>query len=332
MGRQRGMNEALLKEYYKKRGFGEAAARRALKDIKQMEAYLTNKGFSFEAITIKDIREYINSLIISGINSEDCLLALARYFYLIGRKDAYVYFASLLGGAGVMENIAERLTQLEGRGMAGEVFSNLRKPPLGADPKEYPEYTGRFMARLEAALPPESVKKVLAGNNHGIAREAYLGEKALYEKAASLDAYLEDYQRRQIEELQEYCEQNKIWYEQKITQEVVDFAASNQEIMSAVRWGDALFVTKIPYDPEKFLQESDPTLKRYYACHCPFAREAILNRDIRISSNWCYCSAGYAKYPYEIIFGRELKVEMLASALKGDLVCRFAIDLGQHKQ
>jgi hypothetical protein len=321
------LNESLLTEYYERRGFDEPATRQALQDIKRLEAYLFGKGLFFDSLSIEDIREYVNSLMDTGCNSEACLLALARYFYLIDRKDVYIYFASLLGGVGVIEAISSRLGQLEGQAKSEQILQAVDKPPLGTGPKGYPGFTSKFMARLEASMPLGRVKKALAGNNHGIPREAYLEEKALYEKAESLDAYLADYQRRQIKELQEYCDQSKIWYEQKITQEVVDFAASNQEILSAVRQGDTLYVTKIPYDPEKYLSERDPTLKRYYACHCPFARESIVNGEIRISPNWCYCSAGYAKNPYEIIFGRELKVEMLASALKGDLVCRFAIDL-----
>jgi hypothetical protein len=321
------MNETLLMEYYKKRGFDEPAARQALRDISLLESRLLKKGLSFETLEICDIRQYIDSLIENGSNSEDCLLALARYFYLIGRYDAYIYFASLLGGIGVIENITERLIQHEGRKRSEQIIGELKKPPLGTEPKGFPEFTGRFMARLESEMPVGAVRKVLAGNNHGIPREAFLEEKALYEKAASMDEYLADYQRRQISELQEYCDQKKVWYEQKITQEVVDYAASNQEIMSAVRHGDFLFVTKIPYDPEKYLAENDPALKRYYACHCPFARESILNGDAPVSSGWCYCSAGYAKFPYEVILDRELKVEMLQSALKGDPVCRFAIDI-----
>ena len=55
--------------------------------------------------------------------------------------------------------------------------------------------------------------------------------------------------------------------------------------------------------------------------------EAILRGEPNISSNWCYCSGGFVKYPYEAILGRELRVDLLQSALKGDPVCRFAIHL-----
>ena len=115
--------------------------------------------------------------------------------------------------------------------------------------------------------------------------------------------------------------------EQIITQRVVDLVAKNPEILSAVRRGDTLYVTKIPYDPDAYLATNDSRYRRYYACHCPFVREAILRGETDISANWCYCSGGFVKYPYEVILGKELKVDLLQSVLKGDSVCRFAIHL-----
>ena len=151
-------------------------------------------------------------------------------------------------------------------------------------------------------------------------------EKEYYKKAESLDIYLKERHERKVKELQEYCDENKVWYEQVITQEVVDFVKNNQEILSAVKKENTLYVTKIPYEPDKYLKESDLILKRYYACHCSFARESILSQE-EVDFKWCYCSAGYAKFPFEVILEKELDVQVLESPLKGDKICRFAISL-----
>jgi hypothetical protein len=168
---------------------------------------------------------------------------------------------------------------------------------------------------------------VLAGNHHQIPASAFDEERDAYRAAASMDEFLAGQHHRNVEELQRFCDTGTVWYEQIITQEVVDFVAANREIQSAVREGDTLYTTKIPYDPAHYLAETDPVKKRYYACHCPFVREAILRGEPNISPNWCYCSGGFVKYPYETILGRELRVELLASVLNGDPVCRFAIHL-----
>ena len=98
-----------------------------------------------------------------------------------------------------------------------------------------------------------------------------------------------------------------------------------------LHWSSIAAAVRIPYDPARYLAETDETMRRYYACHCPFVREAILRGEIDISANWCYCSGGFVKYPYEVILGRELRVDLLQSVLKGDSICRFAIHLDDAK-
>jgi hypothetical protein len=273
------------------------------------------------------IRSYIRLLIDEGRNTMEALLAMARYFYLTGRNEIYIYFTSLLGGIGVIESISSRLADATDAATADRLLGNNATPPLGSDPAEYPAFTKRLMERLEAELPLETVQSVLAGNNHGIPASAFDAEKEHFKGAASLEEYLYGRHKRNVAELQRHCDSKTVWFEQTITQDVVNFVAANQEILSAVKDGDALYVTKIPYDPEKYISETDPHLKRYYACHCPFAREAIKSGSPEISTNWCYCSGGFAKHPFEVLFERTLRVELLQSVLRGDPVCRFAIHL-----
>jgi hypothetical protein len=66
-------------------------------------------------------------------------------------------------------------------------------------------------------------------------------------------------------------------------------------------------------------------MKRYYMCHCPLAREAILAGEPEIPMDWCYCSAGYGKVRYDVAFGVETQVEVLESVLGGSDNCRFRI-------
>jgi len=321
------MNETILKEHYEKRNFTAEQTGLAVESVRALEAYLSGRNTSLENADIGAVRAYLDLLIHEKRCSLEALLAMARYFFLTGRNEIYIYFTSLLGGLGVVESIEERLAALQGSETAERVFAGLDRPPLGSDPASFPSFTRALMERLEKNLPPESLPRVLAGNNHGIPASAFTAEKEAFEKAASLDEYLAGKHARQVAELQRCCTDGKVWFEQTITQETVDFVAGNQEILSAVREGNVLYVTKIPYDPAKYLSETDPVMKHYYACHCPFAREAIKNGGPEISSNWCYCSAGFAKYPFEVLFERELRVELLSSVLRGDPVCRFAIYL-----
>ncbi len=321
------MNETILRGHYRSRGFQQAEADRAVDDVRALETWLAERDLSLARASVDEIRSYIRLLIADGRNTLPCLLALARYFYLIDRKDVYLFFTSLLGGLGVIESIRDRVSETAGKEAADGIFESLERPPLGSEPADFPEFTSRLMARLEARLPESTVRQALAGNNHGIPESAFDEEKQHYAAAACLDEYLADRHRRKVEELRGHAETKTVWYEQIITPEVVDYVASNQEILSAVRKDDTLFITKIPYDPAKYLAETDPVRKRYYACHCPFVREAILSGKPVLSPSWCYCSAGYAKFPFEVVLGRKLQVKLLACALAGDPVCRFAVSL-----
>jgi hypothetical protein len=174
---------------------------------------------------------------------------------------------------------------------------------------------------------PEDLVRVMAGNNHRIPAEAFLEEKAFYDKAPTLETYLKELHERQVATLQRFADEKKVWYEQIITQDVVDFVKQDQEIQSAVLKDGKLYTKKIPYDPVHFLQETDDLMKRYYACHCPFARENILSQATAIDPDWCLCSAGYSKFEFEVILGYELSIKCLANALAKDEFCRFEIDL-----
>ncbi len=321
------MNETILKEHYQKRKFSTEQTDEAVAAVHALEDWLSVNNGTLETATPELIRSYIRLLIDQKRNTMEALLAMARYFYLTGRNETYIYFTSLLGGDGVIENIATRLTEATDADTSERLLGSTARPPLGSDPTDFPAFTKRLMERLEAELPLETVQRVLAGNNHQIPPSAFATEKEHFENAASLEEYLRGRHKRNVFELQQHCDSNAVWFEQTITQDVVDFVAANQEILSAVKDGDALYITKIPYDPEKYLTETDPTMRRYYACHCPFAREAIKAGSPDISPNWCYCSAGFAKHPFEVLFERPLRVKLLQSVLKGDPVCRFAIHL-----
>lgn len=321
------MKEALLREHYQNRGQNGASADSAVAAVTELEAWLFPQGIFLETAGDDVIRVYLDRMICENRNSPEALLALERYFYLIGNHGAYLYLTRLLGGIGVFSSIADRLSELESPALAKSILSGIQEPFAGQEPAVFPGMTESLVNRLKQSLPEPTVQRVLAGNHHRIPASAFEQEKRFYQAASSLDDYLREKHTRKVAELQYHCDTGTVWFEQEITQPVVDYVVGNQEILSAVRRGDTLYHTKIPYDPARYLKESSLTQKRYYACHCPLVREAILQGKTNVSPTWCYCSGGFAKYPYEVLFGRELRVSLLQSVLKGDAVCRFAIHL-----
>jgi hypothetical protein len=289
--------------------------------------FLKEENLDFSTTSTDVVQKYIDSMIESNQVTVSVLLLFARYFYLIDNKNVYIHFTKILGGLGVIENILKRVDQYVELSIAKDIRETAVIPPLGTSPLIVPEYTEKFMNLLKSKLDQSLYRKVLTGNNHGIPKEVMLSEKEEYEKSESLDQYLAERHQRKVLELQDCCDEDKVWFEQIITQDVVDFVASNQEILSAKRDGNKLYITKIPYDTKAFVEAGNDLEKRYYACHCPFARENVLTEKSDIDSDWCYCSAGFAKFPFEVILDQELEVKVLESALAGDMLCRFEVSL-----
>lgn len=325
------MIEKIIRDFYKNYNAKEEVILNAIKEVEKLNKYLDSKGIILNDISIAQIKEYISLKIDLKENDIPSIVALARYYKAIDRKDIYIYFTTLFNSLGVVENILDRLSKYEGEEVRKKIEKDLNPPPFGTSTTDLPEYTDRLMKKLDKYLSKPACRKVLAGNNHSLPEEAMHQERDYYLKANSLDQYLKDRHQRKIEELEYHFKNNIIWFEQVISQKAIDYVKSNQEILSAVRKDDELFVTKIPYAIDDFLNAEDEVSKLYAACHCSFVRESILNNKQDISPEWCYCSAGFAKFPFEVILGEELPVRLIKTPLQGDEVCQFAIDISNVK-
>ncbi len=278
--------------------------------------------------TVRDIVErHVARLLGEGRSDPGTLLALARYCAVIGETDAAVRLLAVLSPIGVLEAHAARLGELEGPGVAERVTENLPIPPPGSPPEAYPPATAEFMRRLAAELPPERVRRVLCWNVHGIPDTAFEEEKARFAELGSIDAWLEDRHLREVAVLERHAADGTLWFEQRITPRVVDFVRGDQEILAGRREGDRIYATKIPYDPDRWLVETDPVTRRVLACHCPLAAASIREgrNEAPVPSAWCDCSGGFVKQLFDVVFGEETEAELLESVLAGDDRCRFAV-------
>jgi hypothetical protein len=117
-----------------------------------------------------------------------------------------------------------------------------------------------------------------------------------------------------------------LYFTQEIDEEVLEYVHNTPTCQNGVREGDVIYVTKIPYMAKRYLHEKDPEKKRYYYCHCPWVREAIIS-DVKIPPDFCHCSAGFEKRPWDVIFDQPVKADVMETILKGDLICKFAIHI-----
>jgi hypothetical protein len=268
----------------------------------------------------------IKRLVESKRSTIENFVILMRYFKVAKRNDLYIHLTRYTGMLDVVDNIIKRIKNTVNEETYKDVIKGYVMPKLGMSPKELPGRIEDLMKRLDANLTDDLVKYVLTGNNHDVSEKSQLREKIEYEAAVDFKTYLKERHDRKVKELTECLTEGKVWFEQTITEDVIEHVKSNQEVLSAVLENDKLYITKIPYDTVSYLAATDEVTRKYMGCHCPFAREAIKEGN-KLDERFCYCSAGFAKFPFEVILGQDLKIKTLETILGGSDICRFEIDL-----
>jgi len=325
------LRESGFRKYLQKRKLKAKTIDSSVSVVKEFEEHLKKKKQTLDSASLDALREHISLLMRESKNSEDRLVAIARYCYYTKKNDLYIYFASILGATNVLPDIGERLATIAGEETRRKVYQGIEFPPLGAPQDDYSKLTKTILERMEAELPPAKCREVMTWNYHKVPASAFKEAKERFENATSLDEYLKDEHRRLVKEQEDCMKAGRTWFEQEITPEVLEFVKNNQEINTGVRRGDKIFKVKIPYAPKQFLKEKDPTMRKYYACHCQLVRTALRDGKPKISPTFCYCSAGFEKLHFDVIFGEPVEVELLETLLKGDSRCRFAIKIPKSK-
>jgi hypothetical protein len=266
-------------------------------------------------------------LIEEGNNTEENYIALIRYCLFIKNHAMYVAFLELVDGGEVGENLFRRVAERFGTEVRDEVFAGIGVAPLGLPTPEKPATLQPVIERLEARVGVQACADFLSASLRDLPDEYFLDEREKYRQAGGIDAYLVQRKEAFVARLETCLREGRPFFAQPVTQEVIDYVRSEPEMGGGRREGAIVYEVKIPYMTADFLAETDPTLKRYHYCHCPWAREAIRGGDVRPAGTFCNCSAGFHKKPFEVAFGQPVKVEVLESVLLGGERCRFAIHL-----
>ncbi len=300
----------------------EAKIEPAIALAERFEAFLLERTPSVDAV-----RAFSQVLIAEGNNTFDNYITLARYCRLIQNDELYVAAVEPVDGGEVGDNFYRMVGERFGEEVRDEVFAGIGVAPYGLPSTEKPATLHPVLQRLQARVGEQAVRDLLSPSLRDLPDKYYRGEKRRYRRSRDIDEFLEKRHRSFVRWIRKCQREGQLFFTQEITDEVVAFVKSDQEIGGGRREGNIVYETKIPYMTKQYLQETDPTMKRYYACHCPWAREAIRRGDSGLVADFCYCSGGYHKKPFEVAFGQPLRVEVLESVLLGDERCRFAIYL-----
>lgn len=304
----------------------ESTVMQHIKTVKEFEALVRKRNAKkdFDSATKSDVRVFVAQLTKKKADMWANLIGLLRYSRFAGNEDVELALLLILDGYDVLGKLTDAVVKEVGKKESGKILKGFKVPDFGTTPKMYPRITKDFMSRLESNLDQHTCRRILLTGVHAGPPEYYLDEKKMLKDSKDVDEYLSRRRKKLIKELSDHMKNDTLFFTQRIDKKALDFVKKNPEVAGGVRKGNRIFQTKIPYMMIEYLDETDKTLRRYYACHCPLARESILS-GLRISRDFCYCSAGYEKRPYEVAFGEPVETEVLQSVLWGDPVCRFAM-------
>lgn len=266
-------------------------------------------------------------MITRQINTFENYLTLYRYCAFIRERELQVAFLELIDGGEVAENLYNKMGQQWGEDLKNVVFSGSGIIAYGTPTPEKPAYLHPIIKRLKEQVGSDAVCQFLSVCMRDLPDEMAAGMIEQFNEAGDIDAFLVQRKARFIETLEQCMKADRLFFAQPITPEVIDFVRSDPEMGAGRREGNVLYETKIPFLTSQYLSESDPKMRRYYYCHCPWTREAIKAGNVEIAPEFCNCSGGFHKKDWEAIYGQPLKVEVLESVAQGDDRCRFAIHL-----
>ena len=322
------MDRVGFRAYLVARKATEEAIERAFAVAERFESHVQEtRGISVDQAPTDAARAFASKLIESGDNTYDNYLALARFGRFMGNQAVFVAMLEILDGHEAFGNLYHKVGDELGDAARDRVFSRIEVPPLGVSNLERARLMRQVVERLEAAVGHERCACLIGQGLRDLPDEGYAEERRHFEEAGGIDEYLRRKGDRFVAELEGIRDQGALYFSQPITDEVIAYVEAHPEIRQGVRVGNVLYEAKIPYMAREYLEETDPELRAYYYCHCPWARESLRQSEAKVPTTFCNCSAAFHKKPYEVIFGRKLEAEVLETVLAGDPWCRFAIHL-----
>ena len=321
------MDREGFRKLLKKRRLSDQKIKASIALAERFESYIATSDREPDAAAAED---FCTMLMQEQQNTYDNFLTLLRYGWVIKNDGIYLAVLELLDGAEVQPNLYKIVAERYGQAVRDEVFAGIGISELGVPSSEKPFDLFPALDRLIEKVGYEEVERLLSACLRDLPDKYYLDERKKYKESVDIDEYLRMKHQEFLEELRSCQREGRLFFSQEITDEVLQYVAEHPETEGGVRDGRRLYITKIPYNAKEYLVEKDPTLKRYYACHCPWARESIKRGNLSMNPIFCNCSGGFSKKPWEVIFDQPLQVEVLESALKGDLRCRFVVHLPEN--
>ncbi|MFX0183281.1 MAG: hypothetical protein ACFE95_09405 [Candidatus Hodarchaeota archaeon] len=201
-----------------------------------------------------------------------------------------------------IKKLNESLDQYKGETVRKKVMKGSEKLKSRSSGDKKAKWVKSAMEKLDILVDEETRQKVLMSCSHVFPKTRLRPLKNKYKETGNIDAVIELMHKDRSYGGLSYYEY-------------------------PIREKNTIYVTKIPFNPQKYNQSTDENEKRYYYCHCGLVKASIKSPEIKISPSFCYCGGGWYKTLWEGILDKPVQIELLKSVIQGDDCCKFAVHL-----
>ena len=194
--------------------------------------------------------------------------------------------------------LEQNLDRVLGKKIRKKIMKNRNKLfTLESSRENRIKWLKKTLNRIDKVANDDEKYEILSCCAHEFSQKRIDFLRSIYEKYKDIDEAIKE------------MEKDYAWYEKPI------------------RKGNHIYVSKIPVNPEGYEKAKTPEEKKKNYCHCRFING---NLDKGISPTFCNCSTGWYRQYWEGILGKQVRIKILKSLLKGDDICQFEINLPQN--
>jgi len=221
-----------------------------------------------------------------------------------------------------LTKFSDAIKEIAGIDIAEKVMQGSEGLSSQSNRSDVIEWTGKAMERLESLVDIKKASDIMTRCTCQYLLSDLKEIRKCYENTNDISAV-----HRMLQEKFEAFLKNTLNLSDELIEEIVRRGWG----LAGTLKDNTVIATKIPKSGNliKYMEETNPEIKRQYYCHCPRVREILSNfkSTENISPSYCYCGAGFYKSIWEEILQKPVEVELLESVLKGDDVCKFAVHL-----
>lgn len=227
----------------------------------------------------------------------------------------------------IMERLREETIKTLGQEKWDEITANTEIPADNMKSDHLSHVTRELCKHFDNMVESKICKNIFCNVKHGLKQSDFWWAREKFLEYNDIDAFCLAMQKENLELFTYAAESGELFHGQPIDEAVLQFVREQPYILYGARDKNTIVAVAIPCETQKYLQETDVNKKRYFACHCMFARESILQKEGSVSNTICNCSLGHTKIFWEAVFDTKLDGEVISSVLGDGLLCRFVIYL-----